>query len=72
MPLDMAYRLVTRLGLCQSVLRTQLCSRAPPPKLTGQGCGLLQVYEHLRSTFGDKNAVSHYQKMQQKDFLAKA
>ena len=67
-----AYRLHKRLCLCQSVLRTHLHSRAPPPKRKGAGSPLHQVVEHLQATFGEESAVSNFQVACQRDFLAVA
>ena len=69
--LDVGYRLYRRLLLCLPVLRTQLCSRAPPPeKKNGAGSPLLQTFDHLEKVFGDKCAISAYQETLQRDFLA--
>lgn len=68
--LDTGYRLYKRLGLAQSILRTHLHSRAPPPKRRCAGSTLLQMIEHLQDTFGDACAISAYQQDLQKDFLA--
>lgn len=70
LPVDMAYRLVRRLRLCQPILRTHLSSRAPPPEEECAGSTLQQVFIHLRSAFSDDAAVSTYQQMLQRDFLA--
>ena len=70
MSLDTGYRLYRRLCRCQPVLRTRLCSRAPPPEEKSAGSALLQVFEHLCSALGDDGAVSAYQLVLQKDFLA--
>ena len=70
LPLDMAYRLAKRLRICQPILRTHLCSRAPPPEGECAGSTLQQVFMHLRSAFGDDAAASTYQQMLQRDFLA--
>ena len=62
------YRLHERLHLCQSVLRTSLCSRAPPPqRKKGASSPLLQVFDHLQETSG---SVTTYQEDLQRDFLA--
>ncbi|MCK5806312.1 MAG: hypothetical protein KAI66_26005 [Lentisphaeria bacterium] len=67
------YRLHKRLGLCQSILRTCLRSRAPPPKSkSASSSPLLQVLTHLQETFGKSRAVTAYQEALQKDFLALA
>lgn len=63
-----AYRLHGRLILCQSVLRTSLCSRAPPPGWKeSAGSNLRKMFDHLQETFG---SVSAYQQELQRDFLA--
>jgi hypothetical protein len=67
-----AYRLSRRLELCQSVLRTCLCARSPPPKKRSAGSPLMQVFNHLQEAFGDVCAVSAYQETLQRDFLALA
>ncbi len=67
-----AYRLNKRLSLCQSVLRTHLCARSPPPKKKSAGSPLLQVFNHLQEAFGDVCAVSAYQEALQREFLALA
>ena len=69
--LDSGYRLYRRLGLCQSVMRTQLCARAPPPKMKA-GAPLLQVFKHLREAFVSGCPIAAYQEHFQKDFLAMA
>ncbi|NQU40453.1 MAG: hypothetical protein HQ523_10910 [Lentisphaerae bacterium] len=62
------YRLHGRLHLCQSVLRSALCSRAPPREWKkGASSPLLQVFDHLQETFG---SITTYQKDLQRDFLA--
>jgi hypothetical protein len=68
--LDTGYRLYKRLHLGQSILRTYLHSRAPPPEEKCAGSTLLQVFKHLQDIFGDSCAVSAYQQARQKDFLA--
>ena len=68
--LDTGYRLYKRLGLVQSVLRTCLHSRAPPPEATCAGSWFLQVIRHLKDAFGHSCAVNAYQQALQKDFLA--
>lgn len=67
-----AYRLFYRLNSCQSVLRTSLCARAPPPEKKSAGSPLLQLFTHLQEAFGNTDAVSAYQETFQKDFLALA
>lgn len=62
------YRLHGRLIQCQSILRTSLCSRAPPPERKKSASSpLLQVVDHLQETFG---SVTAYQEDLQRDFLA--
>jgi len=62
-----SYRLHKRLTLCQSVLRTHLCSRGPPPKEESAATPLLQALAHLQATSG---SVRAYQEDLQRDFLA--
>ena len=69
--LDTGYRLYRRLNRCQSVLRTQLYARAPPPKIK-TGAPLFQVFAHLQAAFGDLGPIRAYQEYFQKDFLAVA
>lgn len=64
------YRLFHRLNLCQSILRTHLNVRAPPPEKKNAGSPFLQVLIHLKEAFGDKNAIRAYQETLQRDFLA--
>jgi hypothetical protein len=63
------YRLHRRLVLCQSTLRSRLCSRAPPPEKESASSPLLQVFDHLQETLG---SVTAYQEQLQRDFLALA
>ena len=67
-----AYRLFHRLNASQSVLRTALCARAPPPEKKCAGSSLQQVFAHLQEAFDCHNAVKGYQETLQKDFLALA
>ena len=67
--LDTGYRLYRRLLLCMPVLRTHLCSRAPPHR-NGEGSAFSRTFDHLEKVFGDKCAVSTYQETLQRDFLA--
>jgi hypothetical protein len=69
--LDTGYRLYRRLGRCQSVLRTHLCARAPPPKVK-TGMPLFQVFAHLKEAFGRGCPIRTYQETYQRDFLALA
>lgn len=69
--LDTGYRLYRRLSRCQSVLRTQLCARAPPPKVK-TGVPLLQVFAHLKEAFNRGCPVCAYQEHFQRSFLAMA
>ena len=69
--LDTAYRLYRRLLRCQSVLRTHLCARGPPPKAK-TGVPLFQVLAHLEKAFGNDSPVERYQESLQRDFLATA
>lgn len=69
--LDTGYALYKRLQLCQPVLRTQLCSRSPPPKEgSGAASPLLKVFDHLQVVFGDESTVTAFQEALQRDFLA--
>lgn len=69
--LDTGYRIYRRLRLCQPILRTQLCSRSPPPKgKKGAGTPLLQVFDHLQKAFDVDCPISTCQETFQKDFLA--
>ena len=67
--LDTGYRLYRHLCRCQSVLRTQLCARAPPPKVK-TGVPLFQVFAHLKEAFGRGCPVRAYQEAFQRSFLA--
>ena len=69
--LDSGYRLYRRLCQCQSVLRTHLCARAPPPKVKS-GAPLFQVVAHLKEAFGRGCPVGAYQEHFQRSFLAMA
>jgi hypothetical protein len=69
--LDTGYRLYRRLSRCQSVLRTHLCARAPPPKANA-GVPLFQVLTHLKEVFGRECPVGAYQETLQRNFLALA
>jgi transposase-like protein len=69
--LDTGYRVYRRLCHCQSILRTHLCARAPPPK-GSTGVPLLQVFAHLKEAFIRGCAVSNYQEHFQRSFLAMA
>jgi hypothetical protein len=71
MSLDTGYRLYRHLGRCQSVLRTHLCARAPPPKVK-TGVPLFQVLTHLEEAFGRGGPVRAYQEHFQRSFLAVA
>lgn len=71
MSLDTGYRLYRRLVRCQSVLRTQLCARAPPPKVK-TGVPLFQVFAHLKEAFGNSNPIRAYQEHFQRSVLALA
>jgi hypothetical protein len=63
-----AYRLRARLESCQSLLRTRLSSRAPPPP--GKEGGLLQVLAHLKEAFGICDPIRGYQMLVHHGFLA--
>ncbi len=67
--LDTAYRLYRRLCLCQSRLRTNLTSRAPPPEAKEMSAPLFQVFEHLKESFGQKEPVKNYQEYLQQSIL---
>jgi hypothetical protein len=69
--LDTGYRLYRHLGRCQSVLRTHLCARAPPPRVK-TGVPLLQVFTHLEEAFARGCPISAYQEHFQRSFLAMA
>lgn len=69
--LDTAYRVRRRLVRCQSVLRTRLSDRAPPPEVK-TGVPLFQVLAHLRKAFGNESPIERYQESVQRDFLATA
>jgi hypothetical protein len=69
--LDTGYRLYRHLCRCQSVLRTHLCARAPPPKVK-TGVPLFQVFAHLKEAFGSGNPIRGYQEAFQRSFLATA
>jgi len=71
MSLETGYRLYRRLNRCQSVLRTHLCARAPPPKIKA-GVPLFQVLAHLKEVFGNHSPIRAYQVHFQKSFLAQA
>ena len=62
------YRLFHRLMKCQSILRTKLLSRSPPPKKKSAGSPLLQMFKHLQEAFGAE-FITEYQQKVQKDFL---
>ena len=67
--LSNTYKLVRRLALCQTVLRTQLNNRGPPPKMKA-GVPLLHVLAHVKEVFGGSSPVAAYQLSFQRDFLA--
>ena len=69
--LDSGYRIHRHLCRCQSVLRTQLSARAPPP-IVKAGVPLLQVLVHLQEVFGRECPVRTYQETLQRNFLALA
>ncbi len=70
--LDTGYRLYRRLCQCQSVLRTRLCARAPPPE-GKTGVPLFQVFHHLKEAFATATCpISAYQAHFQRSFLATA
>jgi len=65
------YRIYKRLLLCQSRLRTNLTSRAPPPKAENAGI-LFQVFAHLKEVFGGQKTITEYQQYFQKSILSAA
>jgi len=69
--LDTGYRLYRHLDQCQSVLRTHLFARAPPPRVK-TGVPLFQVFTHLKEAFVRRCPVSAYQEHFQRSFLAMA
>ena len=69
--LDTAYRVYRRLQRCQTVLRTHLCARGPPPR-GKTGVPLFHVFAHLEKEFGILSPITAYQISFQKDFLAVA
>jgi hypothetical protein len=69
MSLRTGYRLFHRLKECQSILRTQLLSRSPPPEKESAGSPLLQMFRHLQEAFGAK-FVSELQQKNQRNFLS--
>jgi hypothetical protein len=71
MSLDTGYRIYRHLQKCQSVLRTHLSARAPPPK-TKTAVPLFQVFAHLKEEFGNGNPIRTYQEHFQRSFLAVA
>lgn len=71
MSLDTGYRLYRHLNRCQSVLRTRLCARSPPPKAKA-GAPLFQMFAHLKKAFGLAHPIHAYQEHFQKSFLAVA
>jgi len=73
MSLDSGYRLYRRFWLCLPILRTRLCSRAPPPPCGQEKSALHQMFAHLGSALkADGMGVRTYQQAFQKDFLAVA
>lgn len=68
-PLDTGYRIYKRLCLCQSILRTRLSCRAPPPKANA-GVPLFQMFNHLKKAFGDLDPIRQYQEHFQRNFLS--
>lgn len=69
MTLRSGYRLFYRLKECQSILRTQLLSRSPPPEKKSAGLPLLQMFMHLQEAFGVE-FVTEYQQKNQRNFLS--
>ncbi len=68
--LDTGYQIHKRLCLCQSVLRTRLSGRGPPPETKSAGLPIFQVFDHLKGAFGDQCPVREYQIEFQQSFLA--
>lgn len=68
--LQNAYRLRKRFEKCLSVIRTSLCSRAPPPEKENAGGNSVWTLQHLIKIFGNANPISRYQSSFQKCFLA--
>lgn len=66
---DTGYRTYKRLLLCQSRLRTNLMSRAPPPESKEMSAPLFQVFDHLKENFGKNNPISKYQEYFQESLL---
>jgi len=71
MSLRTGYRLFHRLKECQSILRTQLLSRSPPPEKKSADSPLLQMFRHLQEAFCN-NFIIKYHEVIQKDFLSKS
>jgi hypothetical protein len=69
LPVRCGYRLHKRLQLIQSVLRTHLYSRAPPPTQKKADSPLYEVFDHLKEAFDNSCAVSAYQETLQREFL---
>lgn len=69
--LDTGYQIYRHLCRCQSVLRTHLSARAPPPTLKA-GVPLFHVFAHLKEVFGRECPVRAYQETLQRNFLALA
>ncbi len=70
--LDTGYHLYKRLCLCQTIIRTRLFSRGPPPETKSAGLPIFQVFDHLKVIFKDQCPVSRYQLEFQQSFLALA
>ena len=70
--LDTGYQIHKQLCLCQSVLRTRLSSRGPPPETKSAGLPIFQVFDHLKGAFGSQCPVSEYQIAFQRSFLTLA
>jgi hypothetical protein len=66
---DTGYRTYKRLLLCQSKLRTNLASRAPPPECKDMSAPLFQVFKHLKESFGDTNPIRCHQEFFQQSIL---
>ena len=65
------YRLRDRFIAAQSVIRTNLCCRAPPAE-QGKSAGspLMQTLSHLHTAFNQCNPLSAYQHKLQRELLA--
>ena len=69
MSLDTGYRMYKRLLKCQSIIRTHLRGRSPPPS-GNAATPLFQMFDHLKKECGKTEAVSQYQIRFQRSMLA--